>query len=68
MKKGAGISQRTYVKDPWTWTVVWGLAMEVGGGLYGGGKMGEIETTVVPQAIKYFKKRIENDNVKARYI
>ena len=28
--KGEGISQRTYIKDPWSWTTVWELIMEVG--------------------------------------
>ena len=31
LKEGEGISQRTYMKDLWTWTMVWGLAMEMGG-------------------------------------
>ena len=25
LKEGEGISQRTYTKDPWTWTSMWGL-------------------------------------------
>ena len=25
MKKGEGISQRTYMHDLWTWTIVWGF-------------------------------------------
>ena len=46
MKEGEGISQRTYMKGPWTWTMVWGLTMEVGGGLGGGGTGGKMRTTV----------------------
>ena len=30
LKEGEGISQRTYMKGPWTWTMVWGLTMEEG--------------------------------------
>ena len=30
LKEDEGISQRTCMKDPWTWTMVWGLTMEVG--------------------------------------
>ena len=41
LKEGEGISQRTYMHDPWTWTTVWGLTMEVGGGLGGGWPKGE---------------------------
>ena len=33
LKEGEGITQRTYMKDPWTGATVWGLTMEVGGGL-----------------------------------
>ena len=29
------------MKDPWTKTTVWGLTMEVGGGLGGRGRMGK---------------------------
>ena len=38
-KEGEGISQRTYMHDPWTWTTVWRWP-EGGGewGLGGGGK------------------------------
>ena len=32
IERSEGISQRTYMKDPWTWTTVWGLTMEVGVG------------------------------------
>ena len=31
VKEGEGIRQRTYMKDPCTWTTVWGLSMGVGG-------------------------------------
>ena len=41
LKEGEGISERTYMKDPWTGTVEWGLIMEIGGRLGGGGKMGK---------------------------
>ena len=41
MKEGEGISQRTYMKDPWSWTTVWGQTMEVGEGLAGGGRKGK---------------------------
>ena len=33
LKEGEGISQRTFMKDPWTQAVLWGLTMEVAGGL-----------------------------------
>ena len=33
VKEGEGISQRTFMKDPWTQAVLWGLTMEVAGGL-----------------------------------
>ena len=32
LKEGKGLSQRTYMHDLWTWTVVWGLPERVGGG------------------------------------
>ena len=38
MKEGEDISKRTYMNDPWTQTMVWGLTMEVEGELGGGGK------------------------------
>ena len=47
MKEVEGISQRTYMKDPWTQSMVWGLTMEVGGELGGGVKGGKFETTVI---------------------
>ena len=31
-KEGEEISQRTYVNDPWTGTMVWGLTREWGSG------------------------------------
>ena len=30
LKEGEGISVRTYMQDPWTWTTVWGLPKGVG--------------------------------------
>ena len=30
MKEGEGLVQRTYMNDPWTWTMVWGLMVEWG--------------------------------------
>ena len=41
IKEGEGISQRIYMKDPWTWTTVWALTVEVVGGLGGGGQRGK---------------------------
>ena len=42
IKEGEEISQRTYMKDPWTWTAFWEWTMEVGDGLGGeGGKFGD---------------------------
>ena len=38
LKRSEGISQGTYMKDPWTWATGWGLTMEVGVGLGGGGE------------------------------
>ena len=37
-KKGKKTSQSICMNDPWTWTTVWGLIMEVEGGLGGGGQ------------------------------
>ena len=47
LKEGEGTSQRTYTKDSWTWTMVWGLTMEVEVGWVEGGKVGKTGTTVV---------------------
>ena len=33
LKEGEGISQGTCMKDPWMWTMGWGLTMEVEDGL-----------------------------------
>ena len=33
LKEGERISQRTDMKEPWTWTMVWGLTMAMAGGL-----------------------------------
>ena len=41
LKEGERISQRTCMKDPWTWTMVRGLIMEVQGRLARGGRKGE---------------------------
>ena len=41
MKEGEGISQRTYMRDPWTQTVVWGLPEGLWWGLGGGGRRGK---------------------------
>ena len=41
LKEGEGPSQRPCMKDPWTWTTVWGLTIEVGGGLGGEGQRGK---------------------------
>ena len=46
MKEGEWISKKTCMKDPWTWTRVWGLPEGVGV-LGGGGERGKIETTVI---------------------
>ena len=40
-KEEEGISPRTCMKDPWTWTMMWGLSLGVGGGLERRGKMRE---------------------------
>ena len=42
LNKGEGISQGTYMKDPWTWTMVWRLTMEVRGVMGGVGHRGKI--------------------------
>ena len=47
MKEGEGVSQRTYMGGLWTWIMVWGLTMKVGGGLGKGGKRGKSEKTVI---------------------
>ena len=47
MKEGEGISQRTYMKEPWTWAMVWGLNLGRGGGLGRGEQRGKIGTTVM---------------------
>ena len=46
LKEGEGISQRIYKHDPWTWTMVRGLTVGVGGG--------KIGTTVITETI-FFK-------------
>ena len=47
MKEGEGISQRTYMKGPWSWTMVWGPTMEVKGRLGREGKGEKMGTTVI---------------------
>ena len=46
LKEGEGTSQRTYMKGPWKWTILWGWIMEVwdglGGGWGKGGKLGQL--------------------------
>ena len=42
LNEGEGISQGTYMKDPWTWTMVWRLTMEVRGVMGGVGHRGKI--------------------------
>ena len=42
LKEGEGISERTYMKGPWIWTMVLGLTMEVEGRLGGGGQRGQL--------------------------
>ena len=36
LTEGEGTSQRTCMRESWTWTQEWGLTMEVEGGLDGG--------------------------------
>ena len=45
-KEGEGISQRTCVNDPRTWTIMWERGCG-GGGLDEGGQRGKIGTTVI---------------------
>ena len=40
-KEGEGISQRTCMNDPWTWTTVWGWMVGALGGWDGGGQRGK---------------------------
>ena len=46
-KEGEGISQRTCMNDPWTWTIGWGWTMGLRVGWPEEGKGGEIGTTVI---------------------
>ena len=41
VERREGTSQRTYMNDPWTWTMVWGLTVEAGGGMDRGGQRGK---------------------------
>ena len=47
VEEGEGTRQRTHMNDPWTWTTVWELTVEVGCGKGGRGQRGEIGTTVI---------------------
>ena len=47
MKEGEGISQRTYMRDPWTQTVVWGLPEGVWWGWVEGDEGGKVGKTVI---------------------
>ena len=42
MKEGEGIGQKTYIYDPWTWLMGWGL-LEGVCALEGGGQRGKKE-------------------------
>ena len=61
MEEGEGISQRTWMKDPWTWRMVWGLTTEVRDGLGGGGQRGKTGTSV-NSINNIFFKNIKNEN------
>ena len=52
LQENKEISQKTWMNDPWSWTVVWGLSEGVGDP-GGGGKGGKIGTTVITKTIKY---------------
>ena len=41
LKEGEGVSQPTFMKDPWTWTTVWALTRDDGGGLDRGERWGK---------------------------
>ena len=41
MIEGERTRQRTCMNDPLTWTTVWGLTVEAGGGLVRGGQRGK---------------------------
>ena len=47
MEEGEGVRQITYMPDPWTQTMVWGLTMGMGAGCGKGGKRGKIGTTII---------------------
>ena len=47
MEKAEGITQRTCMNGPRTWTTVWGMTLGAGGGLGEGGQRGKIGTTVM---------------------
>ena len=58
LKEGEGISQSTYIHDPWSWTTVLGLPEGLGGAGWRGSK-GKIGTTVIAYIIKYNLKIIK---------
>ena len=47
LKEGEGVSQRMYMNDPRTGTMVWGLPEGVRDGLGGGRQRGKIGITVI---------------------
>ena len=49
LKEGEGTSQGACMKDPWTWTMAWGLTIELGVGWAEGWKGEIIGTTVKPK-------------------
>ena len=57
-KEGEGISQRTCMNDPWTWTRVWGLTVGAGCGLSGEGQMGKNWKNCNRIMINFFKKTL----------
>ena len=53
MKEGEGISQRTYMHGPWTWTTVWGSPEGTGGGAgWRWAKWGRRRTSVTLSTLK----------------
>ena len=55
-KEGEVTSQRTYMNNPWTWTMVWGLTVGAGGGLGGGRQREKIWDNCNRITIKKTKK------------
>ena len=58
MEDGESISQRTWMKDLWTWTMVWGLTTEVGDRVGGGGRGEKSETTIIAQRVLLKRNKI----------